>query len=72
MAIIKKSELKQMKQEDLKDKLKELRMEMIKINAQRSSKTIPENPGRVKEVRRTIAGILTRLHRMESAKEGTK
>ena len=74
MAIIKKNELKQMKEDQLKEKLKELRKEMIKINAQRSSKTVPENPGRVKEIRRTIARLLTRLHSLpkESAKEVAK
>ena len=61
MAIIKKNELSKMRREDLDSKLKELRKEMIKINAQRSSKTLPENPGRVREVKRTIAHIYTVL-----------
>ncbi len=73
MAIIKKNELAQMKEEAINSKLSELRKELIKINAQRSSKTLPENPGRVKEVRRTIARLLTRLHVLpKSVKEVTK
>ena len=41
------------------DKLNELRKELIKINSQVSMGTLPENPGRIKEIRRTIARILT-------------
>ena len=69
MAIIRKNELKQMKREDIESKIKELRKEMIKINAQRSSKTLPENPGRVKEIRRTIARLLTKLHTLPEKEE---
>ena len=73
MAIIKRNELSQMKREEIESKVKDLRKEMIKINAQRSSKTLPENPGRVKEIRRTIARLLTRLHNLpESTKEVPK
>ena len=74
MPIIKKSELKLYKREDAESKLKELRKEMIKINAKRSSKTLPENPGRVKEIRRTIARLLTKLHNLpeKTVKEVSK
>ena len=61
MALIKKTELKQMDEKKLNEKLIELRKEMIKIRSQISTGTIPQNPGRVKEVRRTIARLLQRL-----------
>lgn len=70
MAIIKKNELSQMKEEAINSKLSELRMELIKVNAQRSSKTLPENPGRVKEIRRTIARLLTRLYKLQKSAKG--
>lgn len=63
MALIKKTELKQMDEKKLNEKLIELRKEMIKIRSQISAGTIPQNPGRVKEVRRTIARLLQRLPR---------
>lgn len=62
MAIIKKSELKQMKESQLNEKLIDLKKEMMKISSQRAVGTIPEKPGRVKEVRRTIARIFTKLN----------
>ena len=65
MAIIKKSELKQMKEPQLNERLTDLKKEMMKINSQRAVGTIPENPGRVKEVKRTIARILTKLNQLK-------
>ena len=59
MAIIKKNELKKMNQQQLQEKKTELQKEMVKINAQLSTKTTPENPGRIKAVKNTIARINT-------------
>ena len=61
MAIIKKNEFEQMNEKTLNDKLIELKKELMKYNGQRASGTPPENPGRVKEVRKTIARIYTKL-----------
>lgn len=61
MAIIKKTELKQMNEKSLKDKMNELKKELIKINSQRAVGTIPEKSGRIKEMRRTIAKIYFQL-----------
>lgn len=61
MAIIKKNEFGQMNEKSLNDKLVELKKDLMKYNSQRSSGTPPENPGRVREVRKTIARIYTKL-----------
>ena len=61
MAIIKKSELKVMKAEDMKNKLVELKKELMKFNAQIAIKIVPENAGKISEVKRTIAKINTKL-----------
>ena len=60
--IIRKSEIKSMSLNNLKNKIKELRMELIKSRAKSSSKTPPDNPGRVKHIRRTIARMLTEIN----------
>ena len=57
MAIIKKSELKQMQKTE--EKLVELKKELMKFNSQRAVKSSIENPGRIKELKRSIAKILT-------------
>ncbi|QQG39229.1 MAG: 50S ribosomal protein L29 [Candidatus Woesearchaeota archaeon] len=67
MAIIKKTELKKMDEASIKSKLTDLQRQMIKINSQISTRTIPENPGRVKEIKRTIAKLKTRLSQIKKA-----
>jgi len=57
MAIIKKKQLKEMSKEDLQKKLVELKKELVKVRSQISKGTPPENPGRTKEIKRTIARI---------------
>ncbi len=59
MAIIRKNELIQMNDKVLDGKMVELKKELIKINAQVAIGTVPENPGKIKEIRRTIARIKT-------------
>lgn len=61
MAIIPKNEFKQMNRAALQVKLLDLKKELIKLNAQIAIGTLPENPGRVREVKRTIARIYTVL-----------
>jgi large subunit ribosomal protein L29 len=67
MAIIKKNELIQMNEKTIEEKLAELKLELIKINAQISMGTVPENPGKIKEIRRTIARINT-IKRLKGGK----
>ncbi|MCD4759866.1 50S ribosomal protein L29 [archaeon] len=59
MAILKLNEIKQMDEKTSSGKLKELRNELISINAQVAMGSLPENPGKIKEIRKTIARILT-------------
>lgn len=65
MAIIKTKELKGMDEKTRSNKLVELKNELISINAQIAMGTVPESPGRVKEIKRTIAKILTVKKQME-------
>ena len=59
MAIIRKQELKQLTESHIDSKLKELNKELMKLNAQRAAGTAIENPGKIKELRRTIARLHT-------------
>ncbi len=75
MAIIKKNEFEQLNERNLNDKLIELKKELMKYNGQRASGTPPENPGIVREVRKTIARIYTKLSQKKPEvpkKEGKK
>ena len=55
---MKKWEIKKMKREDLEKKINELKKELVRLNTQRNQGSV-EKPGRIKEVKRTIARILT-------------
>ena len=63
MAILRKTEIKNMDIKTLNEKLISLKKELVKINAQIAMGTLPENPGRIKEVKRTIARIMTKLNK---------
>ncbi len=65
---IKNKELNQMDTAQLESKLKELKKELMKINTQKSTGSNPENPGRIKQIKKTIAKILTIL-KIKSSKE---
>ncbi len=68
MAIIKKKEIKQLSEDKIVERLQALRKELVKINAQKSTGTIPENPGKIKEIKRTIAHLLFLLEDKKSKK----
>ena len=63
MAIIKKKQIKEMSHDDLVNRLSELRLELSKDKGQIAIGGSPSNPGRVKEVKKTIAKILTEINR---------
>lgn len=47
---------------DLENKATELKKELMKLNSQIAIGTIPKKPSKVKELKRTIAKILTIKH----------
>ncbi len=63
MAIIKKSEFKQMNEGTAKEKMNDLKKELIKINSQIAMGTLPQSPGRIKEIKRTVAKLNMILHK---------
>ena len=55
--------------EEQKNRLVELRKELMKLNSQKSSGTSPENPGNIKKLKREIARSLTFLNQQEGGKK---
>lgn len=66
MALLRRKEIANMPDKDLRDKLKDLRTELIRLNAQRSTR---QNVGKVGEIKRTVARLLTKLNRMKKEKQ---
>ncbi len=58
-----------MTEAQFQEKLLDLRKELLKINGQIATKTTPENPGRVREVKKTIARIYTHMHQRDLQKK---
>ena len=56
---MKAKELKVMNESDLENKIAELKKELMKANSQIAIGTVPKSPGKVREMKRTIAKILT-------------
>lgn len=54
-------ELKKLDSKSLNEKKKELKLELMKDNAQVAIGTVPKNPGKIKLAKKTIARINTIL-----------
>jgi large subunit ribosomal protein L29 len=70
MRIIKKTELKAMALPAIDVKLKELKAELVKTNAQTAVGSGSQNPKRTRQLKRTIAALLT--FKNQKSKEGLK
>ena len=68
MAILRKREIKQMLPEERVKKITELRAELTTIRTSVRSGGTVENPARIRELRRTLARLLTAMS-TASAKE---
>ena len=67
---MKAKELKLMNELDLGNKIIELKKELMKINSQIAIGTVPKSPAKVKNIKKTIAKILTIKNK--NKKEETK
>jgi len=69
---MKKIELKQMSKDQLKEKLVDLRKDLMRLNTQRATKTVPENPANIKNLRRNVARVLTFMKQKNSMEVKTE
>jgi len=63
MAIIRKKEIQRLNETELKEKLKELKLEQLKISAQQGQSAGTSK--KTKEIKRTIARINTQLNQIK-------
>ncbi|MFB6076437.1 MAG: 50S ribosomal protein L29 [Candidatus Aenigmatarchaeota archaeon] len=68
MVILRPEEIRDMDDEEIKERMDEFKLELSKEGAQVDIGGIPENPGRIKELKRTIARMLTILHERKEQK----
>ncbi len=69
---MKAKELAGLEMGDLKTRLAELEKELIKLNAQVATGTMPKSPGQIRSTKKTIARIITILKQKEKTKEAKK
>ncbi len=59
MAIIRSSEIRQLSDIELQEQMEKLRIELIQHYGKVSAGGSTENPGRIRELRRTVARLMT-------------
>ncbi len=59
MAILRYKDIQKLSKKELSGKKLELKKELMRLRSQSASGTSPENPGRISEIRRTLARIST-------------
>lgn len=64
MAILKIEEIRTMSVEERADELETLKSELVRERALTSAGGAPENPGRIGEIKRTIARVKTIQHEL--------
>ena len=66
---MKASELRELSEEQIEDRLRELREELFNLRFQYATRQLT-NTARIKEVRRDIARVLTRQHEVTLVESG--
>lgn len=69
MAILRSNEISEMSSEELNEHLSDLRRDLMKIKGVLASGGIPEDVGKVREIKRTIAKILTAKNQRKKEEE---
>jgi large subunit ribosomal protein L29 len=68
MAILRSREIWEMEIEDIQEKLDELKGELAKNISKSSAAGVNENPGKIKELKRTIARVITIMSQKQKEK----
>jgi len=64
-------DLRNMSESELRKNLADLKVELMKHNAQVAIGTAPKSPGLIRKTKKSIARILTLLHQRSSQQEKT-
>jgi len=67
MVALKKNELKNINKAEAKNKISELKKELMKLKSQVARGTPPENPGKIRALKRNIARMLTKINNKTEA-----
>lgn len=59
MAILRADEIRELTDDEIQEELENLEAELLRVRSVQAAGGAPENPGRISEIRRTIARIKT-------------
>jgi len=62
-------DIRKLNENQLGEKVKELRKELMKLNTQIATGTNPKSPGQVKDIKKTVARIFTTLNEKKRTKD---
>ena len=65
MSKIKMKAVREMSQKDLQDRIEQARTELMKLRVESSKGTLRKENGKVKDVRKNVARLLTRLNEVK-------
>lgn len=65
MAIIRKKQIREMEEIDVEKRLGELRLELMKEKGHVAVSGAVTNPGKIREIRKTVARLLTKQNAMK-------
>jgi len=63
MAILRAKDVQQLSDVELQEQMEKIRLELIQHNGKVSAGGATENPGRIKELRKTVARMMTEKNR---------
>jgi len=66
---MKKKEIQKLSTEDMTKKMSELKLELMTLQGQAATGTPPKNPGRIKQIKRIIAKLLTKQNQQSEEKK---
>jgi large subunit ribosomal protein L29 len=67
MAILRSNEIRQLSDVELREQMDKLRLELIQHYGKVSAGGSTENPGRIRELRRTVARLMTEMNQRRTA-----
>ncbi|HOX35292.1 MAG TPA: 50S ribosomal protein L29 [Methanoregulaceae archaeon] len=67
MALFRARDVRQLSDVELQEQMGKLRMELVQHNGKISAGGATENPGHIRELRRTIARMMTEQNRRKTA-----
>ena len=65
MSKLKMKAVREMNEKDLTDRVRQMRIELSKLQTENAKGTLRKESGRIKPLRRDIARLLTRLNEMK-------